>query len=257
MSTLNVSVLQTELVWHDAAANRERFARHIAALPATDVIVLPEMFTTGFSMLAQELAETMDGATVAWMRELAAGRGAALCGSVIVRDGTDCYNRFLWVPPDGAVITYDKRHLFRMAGEDDAYAAGEQRCVVEYRGWRILPLVCYDLRFPVWSRSVGADYDLMLCVANWPTPRRNAWQTLLRARAIENVCYVAAVNRVGEDGNGVRYSGDSAVIDYLGNDLATLAEAEAVTTVPIDLAPLTRFRQKFPVHLDADSFTLG
>jgi omega-amidase len=256
VSTLNVSLLQSSLAWHDGAANRERFEQRIRALPATDVIVLPEMFTTGFSMQAQALAETMDGPSVAWMREMAHASDAAVCGSLIVRDGDHCYNRFVWMPPAGQPACYDKRHLFRMAGEDGHYRGGQQRCVFRFRGWRVLPLVCYDLRFPVWSRSVAADYDLMICVANWPTPRRNAWQTLLRARAIENVSYVAAVNRVGEDGNGVGYSGDSAAIDYLGHPLVTLAQVEADTTVALELEPLRAFREKFPVHLDADRFDI-
>lgn len=256
MSTLTVSLIQAELAWHDAPANRERFTARIEALPDTDVIVLPEMFTTGFTMQAAENAEPVDGPTTAWMRDIAGRRGAAVCGSLIVREAGNCFNRFVWMPPAGDPVYYDKRHLFRMAGEDGPYTAGTARCVVEHRGWRILPLVCYDLRFPVWSRNVDAQYELMICVANWPTPRRNAWQTLLRARAIENVSYVAAVNRVGEDGNGVAYGGDSSVVDYLGRDLATLAEVPADVTVTLAAEPLMRFREKFPVHLDADRFRL-
>lgn len=256
MSTLTVSLLQADLVWQDPAANRERFTQHLATLPPTDVIVLPEMFTTGFSMKAAELAETMDGPTVPWMQEMATLHGAAVCGSLIVRDGERWFNRFCWVTPDGAVVTYDKRHLFRMAGEHRDYHPGEARCIVEYAGVRILPLICYDLRFPVWSRNVDG-YELMLCVANWPTPRRHAWQTLLRARAIENQCYVVGVNRVGRDGNDVPYGGDSAVIDYLGQPLASLAEVEAHVTVTLAMEPLQEFRERFPFHLDADAFTLG
>jgi omega-amidase len=256
MSTLNLSLLQADLAWHDPTRNRALFEQRIDALPPSDVIVLPEMFTTGFSMAAQELAEPMNGESMQWMQRTAAANDAAVCGSLIIRDGERCYNRFIWMPPEGTPQYYDKRHLFRMAGEDHHYAAGERRCVIDFRGWRILPQVCYDLRFPVWMRSVGADYDLTLCVANWPTPRRNAWQTLLRARAIENVSYVAGVNRVGADGNGISYGGDSAVVDYLGRTLAELAEVPAAVTVPLMLEPLTRFRDKFPVHLDADRFDL-
>ncbi len=257
MQTLTVSLLQAELAWHDAAANRARFAERIAALPPADVIVLPEMFTTGFSMESAALAETMDGASVAWMAQTAASRGAAVCGSLIVRDRDGHhYNRFVWMPPDGAdPVCYDKRHLFRMAGEHGYYTPGEHRCIIDYRGWKILPLVCYDLRFPVWSRNVEA-YDLMICVANWPVPRRNAWETLLRARAIENLCYVVGVNRVGSDGNEVPYGGDSAVIDYQGRPLATAAETEVALTVSLNGEALGRFRERFPAHLDADAFTL-
>lgn len=255
MPTLNVSLVQADLAWHDPDANRERLARHVEALPPTDVIVLPEMFTTGFTMEAAAHAETMDGPSIAWMGELARGRDAAVCGSLIVREDGCHYNRFCWVTPEGEVDTYDKRHLFRMAGEDRDYTPGRRRRVMEWRGMRLLPLVCYDLRFPVWSRNVEG-FDLILCVANWPTPRRHAWQTLLRARAIENSCYVAGVNRVGRDGNDVAYGGDSAVLDYLGQPLATLAEVEATVTVALETAPLQRFRERFPFHLDADAFDL-
>ncbi len=257
MSALNVSLVQSDLAWHDPERNRTQLGRCIERVASTsDVIVLPEMFTTGFSMDAASLAEPMSGPSVTWLRAQAEASDAAVCGSLIVVEDGHYFNRFCWATPDGELRTYDKRHLFRMAGEDEHYASGEQRCTVDFRGFRILPLICYDLRFPVWSRNTQ-EYDLMIVVANWPTPRRNAWQTLLRARAIENVSYVAGVNRVGEDGNGVPYGGDSAVIDYLGNPLASLAEVETQVSVTLDRERLLRFRERFPFHLDADRFALN
>ncbi|MEO0423944.1 MAG: amidohydrolase [Pseudomonadota bacterium] len=256
MSALTLSLIQADLAWHDPQRNRQALGERIAQLPRSDVIVLPEMFSTGFSMDAAALAEPMEGPSVAWLREQAKETDAAVCGSLIVVEDGHYYNRFLWATPDGALTVYDKRHLFRMAGEHEHYSAGEAQCTIEFRGFRVLPLVCYDLRFPVWSRNTQ-QYDLMIVVANWPTPRRNAWQTLLRARAIENVCYVAGVNRVGQDGNDVPYGGDSAVIDYLGKSLAALAEVETQVTVTLERDPLLRFRDRFPFHLDADDFTLG
>ncbi|MEM9386863.1 MAG: amidohydrolase [Pseudomonadota bacterium] len=255
MSALTLSLIQANLAWHDPERNHEVLSQHIQRLPPSDVIVLPEMFSTGFSMDAAALAEPTDGPSVGWLRAQARATDAAVCGSLIVVEEGLYYNRFCWVTPDGALTTYDKRHLFRMAGEHEHYAAGASRCTVDFRGFRILPLVCYDLRFPVWSRNTQ-QYDLMIVVANWPTPRRTAWQTLLRARAIENVSYVAGVNRVGEDGNGVPYGGDSAVINYLGKPLATLAEVETHVSVTIERDPLMRFRDRFPFHLDADTFAL-
>ena len=256
MSALNVSLVQADLAWHDPERNRAQLAKRIEGVAgSSDVIVLPEMFTTGFSMDAPSLAEPMTGPSVAWLRAQAEASDAAICGSLIVVEDGRYLNRFCWATPDGELTTYDKRHLFRMAGEHEHYAAGEARCTIDFRGFRILPLVCYDLRFPVWSRNTQ-QYDLMIVVANWPTPRRNAWQTLLRARAIENVSYVAGVNRVGEDGNGVPYGGDSAVIDFLGNPLACLAEVETEVSVTLDRDRLLRFRERFPFHLDADGFAL-
>ena len=253
---LRVTLIQAELAWQDPAANRATFAGHFRGLAGhTDLIVLPEMFTTGFTMDAAALAETMDGATVEWLREEAVAMGCAITGSLIIRDDGQYYNRLLWVTADGQVQHYDKRHLFRMAQEDGHYAAGEQRIVVRHRGWRICPLVCYDLRFPVWSRNRG-DYDLLLYVANWPARRNLAWKTLLRARAIENVSYVVGVNRIGKDGNGASYLGESAAIDFLGKVLAGDRGGEFVETAVLDRESLDAFRRDFPVHLDADEFTL-
>jgi predicted amidohydrolase len=252
---LNVALVQQPLAWQDADANRARFAELLAPLAGrTDLVVLPEMFTTGFSMGAAELAEDMGGPTVEWLRATAARLGAVVTGSLIVAD--DGYrNRLLWARPDGTLAAYDKRHLFRMAREHEHYAAGQDRVVVELHGWRVLPLVCYDLRFPVWSRNRG-DYDLALYVANWPAARRYAWSTLLRARAIENLCYVVGVNRVGTDGAGIDYAGDSVALDPLGQPLAELGAAAAVTQVALSAEALTNHRRRFPAHLDADAFRL-
>jgi predicted amidohydrolase len=254
---LRVTMIQTALAWQDPAANRAVFASHFRGLVGhTDLIVLPEMFTTGFSMDAERLAETMDGPTVEWMREEAAALGCAITGSLIVRDGGRHYNRMVWVAPDGGLQHYDKRHLFRMAGEQEHYAAGARRVTVEYKGWRICPLVCYDLRFPVWSRNRG-DYDLLLYVANWPARRSLAWKTLLRARAIENVAYVVGVNRIGSDGNGASYSGDSVAVDFLGQPLAGDRGGDFAETAVLDRDLLQSWRKSFPVHLDADDFRIG
>jgi predicted amidohydrolase len=255
-ANLRVTMIQADLAWQDPATNRRNLAAHFRGLAGhTDLIVLPEMFTTGFSMEADALAETMAGATVGWLREEAAAIGCAITGSLIVEEDGRHYNRLVWAMSDGNLAHYDKRHLFRMAREQEHYAAGNRRLVVELKGWRLCPLVCYDLRFPVWSRSRG-DYDVLLYVANWPSRRRAAWSALLRARAIENVCYVVGVNRTGKDGNGVSYSGDSVTLDFLGQVLGGDRDGDFVETVVLDRESLATFRRDFPVHLDADDFEL-
>ncbi|WP_347157324.1 amidohydrolase [Pontibacter chitinilyticus] len=254
---LRVTIVQTALHWQDAEANRRMFsAKLAAAAPATDLLVLPEMFTTGFSMNAPELAEEAEGATLAWMQQQAQQHQAVVTGSVIVQENGHYYNRLLWVRPDGSYEKYDKRHLFRMAREHHTYAPGRERLVVELKGWNICPLVCYDLRFPVWSRNAGSSYDLLLYVANWPKARNLAWRTLLQARAIENLAYVVGVNRVGTDGNGHPYSGDSAIIHPKGTTLLETAEAEGIHTLLLHKQELDDFRAAFPAHLDADTFSL-
>lgn len=257
-ANLRVTMIQTELAWHAPATNRRTLARHFRGLVGhTDLIVLPEMFTTGFTMDAAGLAETMEGETVGWLREEAASVGCAITGSLIVREGSyRHYNRLLFVTPDGQVRHYDKRHLFRMANEQAHYAPGQHRLIVSWKGWRICPLICYDLRFPVWSRNRG-DYDVLLYVANWPARRRVAWSALLKARAIENLCYVVGVNRIGKDGNGATYSGDSAAVDFQGQALGgDHGGGDFVETVVLDREALQKFREKFPAHLDADEFEL-
>jgi predicted amidohydrolase len=260
MQALNVSLVQGATRWHDPAGNHDYYAALIAPLKGSDLILLPETFTSGFSNEAIHNAETMGGPTVAWLRAQARALDAAVCGSVQLRVDGKVYNRLLFATPDGDVRHYDKRHLFRYAGEHERYAAGAERLIVEWRGWRICPLVCYDLRFPVYARNRHADgrfdYDLLLFVANWPTPRREPWRTLLRARAIENLSYCAGLNRVGADGNGLGYSGDSAVIDFLGQPLVELGAQEQTVTVTLDCAALAAHREHFPAWMDADDFRL-
>jgi len=257
MQTLTVTIVQSELHWHDARANREHFQSTIAGIDAPgDLIVLPEMFTTGFTMDAASQAETMEGESVAWMRYIAADTGASVCGSVIIEDGGNFFNRFVCASPGGDLVTYDKRHLFRLADEQEHYRAGTERVTFDINGFRLCPMVCYDLRFPVWTRNRG-DYDVLLFVANWPSRRQFAWDTLLRARAIENLSYGVGVNRVGTDGNDLPYTGGSSVVDYLGADLANLGASAGTATVQLDRQSLVEFRERFAFHKDADNFTLS
>lgn len=261
MDDLRVSLVQGDTRWHDPAGNRDYYAGLLAPLAGqADLVLLPETFTSGFSNEALASAETMDGPTVAWLREQAARLGAVVSGSVQLRVGEGVFNRMLWATPGGELRWYDKRHLFRMAREHERYAAGKEAITVELKGWRIRPLVCYDLRFPVFIRNrfEGGrfDYDLLLFVANWPAARRHAWRTLLRARAIENLAYVAGVNRVGTDGNGIAYSGDSVALDFLGMPLVELDAQPQVATTVLSGAKLAEHRERFPAQLDADRFTL-
>ncbi|MDH5501945.1 MAG: amidohydrolase [Gammaproteobacteria bacterium] len=258
MSTLTVSILQADLAWHDVKTNLARFSESIDSIgQKTDLIVLPEMFTTGFTMDAAANAEKMNGVSMECMAQWAARSNAAVCGSLIIKDEARYFNRFVFMRPNGKFEVYDKRHLFRLAGEVEHYSAGDRQIVVEWREWRICPMVCYDLRFPVWSRNrPDLNYDLLLYVANWPSRRHHAWRTLLRARAIENLCYLAGVNRVGTDGNELPYAGGSAIIDYLGHDLVDLGDGVGIASATLDKALLNKFRQKFPFHIDADSFSI-
>ena len=262
MNPLKLALVQGATRWHDPAANRDYYGALMAQARGSDLVVLPETFTSGFSNEAIHNAEGMDGPTLAWLREQARALGAAITGSVQLRVDGKVYNRLLFVRADGAVTHYDKRHLFRYAGEHERYAAGNERVIVELNGWRICPLVCYDLRFPAWIRNRydrGAqrfDYDLSIFVANWPSARRYAWQTLLRARAIENLSYCAGLNRVGLDGNNLHYAGDSAVLDFLGAPLVELGAQEQVVRVALDHAALAAHRERFPAWMDADDFRL-
>lgn len=253
---LRVALVQADAAWHDPAANRERLEGLIETIETpVDLVVLPEMFSTGFTMCSEAMAETMEGETVAWLRAQAARRGVTITGSVVIEDGQR-FNRHLWMPPDGRESVYDKRHLFRMAGEHQHYAPGNENVVVEMGSWRIRLCVCYDLRFPVWLRSRN-DYDVLLCVANWPAARQSAWTTLLRARAIENQCYAVGVNRVGVDGNGVVYRGGSAVFDGEGAALAEAGDEPGILSATLDLDALREYRERFPAWRDADTFEVA
>jgi predicted amidohydrolase len=264
MEDLRVSLVQGDTLWHDPEGNRAMYGALMAPLAgATDLIVLPETFTSGFSNEAIHRAEGMDGPTVAWIREQAATLGAVVTGSVQIREGEGVYNRLLWATPDGDLKTYDKRHLFRMAKEHERYASGRDRMTVEVKGWRVCPLVCYDLRFPVFIRNRFGnevadrfDYDLLVFVANWPSPRRYAWSTLLRARAIENLSCVVGVNRVGTDGNDIGYHGDSVALDELGMPLVEFGSRPQVATVVFSANALNGHRTRFPAQMDADRFKL-
>ncbi|HHQ13799.1 MAG TPA: nitrilase family protein, partial [Chromatiales bacterium] len=216
---------------------------------------LPEMFTSGFTMQPEDIAEDLHGPTLEWMQDVAKTHDLTLTGSYVVREAGQYFNRLIWMPPDGKFGCYDKRHLFRMAGEHQYYAPGRERQVFRLDGWRVCPLICYDLRFPVFSRGLD-EYDLLLYVANWPAARRSAWTTLLPARAVENLCYVAGVNRTGTDANGIEYAGGSGVWDYLGRTLAEADDQPRNITVTLDGDALLRYRQKFPAHHDADRFQL-
>ncbi|AVO52044.1 amidohydrolase [Ectopseudomonas mendocina] len=256
-SDLELALIQTTLVWHDPAANREHFQALLEQARGADLVILPEMFSTGFSMESAALAESEDGPTSSWLREQAQRIDAVVCGSLIIQAADGSYrNRLLWARPDGTLAHYDKRHLFRMAGEHKHYSAGDVQVVLELKGWRVRPLICYDLRFPVWSRDAGGT-DLLLYTANWPGARRLHWNRLLPARAIENLCYVAAVNRVGQDGKGHGYTGDSQVLDFQGEALLTAGDGDGVFRARLSSEALAAYRERFPAYLDADVFTMN
>jgi len=257
MKDLKISIVQADLAWERVELNLTKFANTLYSIDFNPhIVVLPEMFTTGFSMNAEKLAEPINGSTTQWMQKIAKEKGFAICGSIIINDKENFYNRFLFVTPEGKVYEYDKRHLFTFAGENKKYTYGQSRLVFEYLGWRILPQVCYDVRFPVWSRNRG-DYDLMINVANFPAERRDIWTTLLKARAIENQCYVAASNRVGTSGMDIYYTGDSVLLNALGEPVSeALPGQEKVITGTFNKASLEKFRKDFPVLPDIDDFSL-
>lgn len=257
--SLRLALLQADLRWEDPAANRQLLSAMLGQVRMRpDLIVLPEMFSTGFSMQADALAQPIDGPDVQWMVKTAADTGAAVTGSLIIEENDRYYNRLYWVTPEGVAGMYDKRHLFRLADEQGTYTAGSTRPVFRLRDFRIAPLICYDLRFPVWSRRCAAyDYDLLLYVANWPEKRGHAWRSLLPARAIENQSYVAAVNRVGNDGHGMSHRGDSVVLDFYGEPVSqAVPGAASVLEAELELEPLVRFREQFAFWQDADRFRL-
>ncbi len=256
-NNLTVSCIQTELAWKNVDENLNQFTNKLDQLPAdSELVVLPEMFTTGFTMDAVKMAENMDGKSFNWMKEQSKRIEKILIGSIIIEENKNYYNRLIVMFPNGEYYTYDKGHLFRMEKEHEDYTKGESKTIFKHKSWRICPLICYDLRFPVWSRNQN-DYDLLIYIASWPESRREVWKTLLKARAIENQSYVVGVNRIGGDGEGITYSGDTMVIGPKGEILGTTKEyKDEIINVEISLDDLKLFREKFPVALDADDFKI-
>lgn len=254
---LQIAIIQADLVWENAQRNRDSFLTKISEITKpVDMFLLPEMFTTGFSMTPSSLSETMNGVTVTWMQKVAKDKNAAVVGSIIIEEDNKFYNRMLFVHPNGKIDTYDKRHAFTLAGEDKEYATGKSLTIVDYKGWKICPLICYDLRFPVWSRNVD-NYDVLIYAASWPKPRINAWKSLLKARAIENMSYCLGVNRVGVDANGYEYSGDSSAIDFLGNEMTEFCEnREAILYATLNKDKLSELRSKLNFLSDKDTFII-
>jgi predicted amidohydrolase len=260
MPTLSITIIQSNLTWEDKAANLQMFEQKINSIAEkTEIIILPEMFSTGFSMKPEMFAETMEGETVNWMKRMSVAKKAIITGSLMIKEGTDYYNRLIWMLPNGQSGYYNKRHLFAFGQEDKHYTAGHKRVIASVKGWKINLQVCYDLRFPVWARQQSneePEYDVMIYVANWPQRRSHAWKTLLQARAIENQAYVVGVNRVGEDGNGIHHSGDSMVTDPLGEILYHKEEVEDIFTIILEKDKLNEVRTKFPFWKDGDGFSL-
>jgi omega-amidase len=255
---MKISVIQSDIAWEDTALNFKNLTELLLPLyNKTDIAILPEMFNTGFSMNPAKFSETPDGETFSWMKKVAHKGNFGLCGSYMVRVDNLFYNRWVFVSPETKTLFYDKRHLFAMGGEDNFFSAGKNRLTFTFRDTRISPYICYDLRFPVWSRNTEAS-DLLIYSANWPESRRDVWLTLLKARAIENQCYVAASNRIGTDGKGIKYCGDSMIIDPYGRIIASANPNELCSvTGNLSLNELTEFRNKFPVLNDADDFTIN
>jgi len=253
---LQITIIQKDLVWQNAKENRNELDKMLASIQNVDLIILPEMFTTGFSMTPKPIAETMDGDSIAWMKKKSKEFDTAIVGSLIIVENELYFNRMLFVHPNGKIEQYDKRHAFALAGENEAFTTGDLKLIVDYKGWKICPLICYDLRFPVWSRNVE-NYDLLIYAANWPRPRINAWNTLLKARAIENMSYCIGANRVGVDANGYEYSGNSIAIDFLGNELTEVSEdKEEIIYATLNKNKLMALRTKLPFLEDRDTFTI-
>ena len=259
--SLTITLIQTDLVWENIEANLARLEEKINSISVrTELIVLPEMYSTGFTMNPEKVAETMDGQAVIWMKRIAETKRVILIGSLAIKEGENYINRLIWMLPNGQYSYYDKRHLFAYSGEDNHYTAGNKRLIAQAKGWKINLQICYDLRFPVWARQQTnegeAEYDILIYVANWPEKRSDAWKSLLMARAIENQCYVVGVNRVGNDGNGIYHSGDSTVINPLGEVLFTEKDKETVFTITLKKQELTAIRNQFPFLKDADNFSI-
>jgi predicted amidohydrolase len=256
MSKLKITVIQTDIVWENPAENLKHYNKLILSQPGSDLYVLPEMLNTGFTDNTKDFAETSDGFTLESLREISRISGAAICGSLILTENDKNYNAFVFVRPDGSVTKYFKRHLFKYGGEAEMFSRGEERVVVDYLGFKILLQICYDLRFPVWSRN-SDNYDAIIYVANWPASRRNIFDVLIKARAIENLAYVIACNRTGEDGKNIKYDGGSCIIDFKGEMLSYAGDnSDAVISVELDKDALKSFRKSFPALDDRDSFEL-
>lgn len=254
---LKVALIQADLIWENPKANREQFTEKIKQISGgINLIILPEMFTSGFTMNAETVAETMQGKTVSWMLDIAEEKNAAVVGSLVIKENKKYYNRLLFVEPSGQITVYNKRHAFTLVGEEKIYNEGAEKVIMDYKGWKICPLICYDLRFPVWARNTE-DYDVLIYVANWPKPRISAWDTLLQARAIENMSYCVGVNRVGVDGVNSEYTGHSAVYDVLGNKISAFAENEqGFKIVTLEKRHVEAYRNKFKFLNDRDSFSI-
>ncbi|MBA4134908.1 MAG: nitrilase family protein [Flavobacterium sp.] len=253
---MKIALVQTNLIWENPIENRSHLAQKITGfMEEVDLIVLPEMFSSGFTMNPKAVAETMNGETIAWLQHLAKAKDCAITGSLVIEENGKYYNRLVFVYPNGELKTYDKRHLFTLAGEDKVYTAGKEKLIIEYKGFRICPLICYDLRFPVFARNVE-DYDVLIYVANWPKPRINAWDILLKARAVENMSYAIGVNRIGMDENELEYVGHSQTVDFLGNYLLEPQETDSVFIVELDKEKLLETRRKLAFLKDKDSFKL-
>ena len=255
---LKIALIQSDLVWENPSQNRLNFTKKIDSIKEeVDVIILPEMFTTGFTMNAETIAETMDGETVSWMKDLASKTDAAIIGSIVISENNKFYNRLFFVEPSGYIASYDKRHTFTLVGEDKTYTAGKEKVILHYKGWKIRPLICYDLRFPVWARNFE-DYDVLLYIANWPKPRVTAWDALLKARAIENMCYCVGVNRVGVDGVNSIYSGHSAAYDVLGELITSFNPNEEDTQiVTLEKRHIQAYRKRLKFLDDRDEFSIS
>lgn len=255
MQNLKVTIIQPDIIWENPQANLDKYSQWIKNIEESDIIILPEMFTTGFSMKPESLKESMEGSSVQWMKKVAADKNVALVGSLIIEENSHIYNRALWVFPDGKIQTYDKRHLYTMGQEHLHYSPGKEKTIVEYKGWKFCPQICYDLRFPVFTRNLE-DYDVVFYMANWPSPRHHVWKNLLISRAIENQAYCFGINRTGTDGTALNYLGDSACISPKG--IANfMGKNESVETFEISYSELHNFRKTFPLLNDRDNFQIS
>lgn len=254
MQNLKITIIQPDIIWENIQANLDKYSAIIDEIVSTDVIILPEMFTTGFTMKPENLKERMDGISVQWMKKIANEKDASVVGSLIIEEDGKFYNRVIWVFPDGKTAYYDKRHLFTMGQEHLHYSSGNDKTIVEFKGWRFCPLICYDLRFPVWGRNTE-NYDILIYMANWPSPRHHHWKTLLTARAVENQSYCIGVNRTGNDGAGLKYSGDSCMVSPKGY-AEFMGENESVQTFEFSYSELHEYRKSFPFLADRDAFRI-